>query len=153
MRLHDYIGEVIQVVEADAYDSDNIAASDNDAGVPIQGFEAVLFILSAGDVGAGASAIVQLQYSSTGNASDAVTSNAGMSCTDAVFATVDTDSPNEVFLLDFRIDQKGISDADGKLYAAVTMVKDVDLALVAIPYGGTRRWPSTNENTVVVADD
>lgn len=151
-RLTDWIGEAIMVIEPDAYDSDvaSIAASDNDAGVPIYGVEGVMFILAVGDLSTGDTLDVAVHYSSTGNASDAASSATGWTMSDAVFTQVDTDSPNEIWLLNVDINSKGIADAAGKLYAAATVTTDVDFCVIAIPYG-MNRLPCTNENTIVNA--
>lgn len=154
VKLHEYVGQIISVIAADASTSDGIAASDNDNGVGIQGYNNVLFILSVGDIVTGATATVQIQYSSTGSASDAATSNTGMSCTDAVFTAVDSDGDNETYLLDFDVVAHGLSDAAGKLYATLAAGDDtskVELALIAIPYNGTVSLPVSQENTVVEA--
>ena len=154
VRLHEYVGQIINVVSPDASTSDGIAASDNDNGVGIQGFNNVLFILSVGDMVASATLTPQIQYSSTGSASDAVTSNAGMSCTDAVWTAVDSDGENEVYLLDFNVPAHSLSDAAGKLYVSFPAGDDtskVEAAVIAIPYNGTVSLPVSQENTVVVA--
>lgn len=153
MRMTQYIGEVTMVIEPDAYTSAAIAASDNDSGVSIAGMDGVLFILTVGDAAALTSLDVVINYSSTGNASDAGVSSDNWASTNALFATVDSDGVNEVYLLDLNIRSKGMSDVAGALFASVAAPSDaVDFGLVAIPYGGTRTVPSTNENTIVVAD-
>lgn len=148
-RLHQYVGEIVQVIEPDAYSSGTVAASDNDAGVSIAGMDGVLFIIAMGDAATLTSLVLQVQYSSTGSSSDAVTSNTGMTCSDAV-VTIDSDGVNEVYLIDFNIGTKGLSDAAGKLYMEAVASSTVDVGVVAIPYGGNR-MPSTNENTIVEA--
>jgi len=154
VELHDYVGQVITLIAADASTSDGLAASDNDNGVPILGYSNVLFILGVGDLVTGATLTPQIQYASTGTASDAVTSNATMSCTDAVFAAVDSDGDNEVYLLDFNILAHGLSDAAGKLYVSFPAGDDTskgEATVIAIPYGGTHHSPVSQENTVVSA--
>ncbi len=151
IKLHEYIGKPVMIHEPDAYVSDAIAATGCDEGVPVGGFSNVLFILQLGDYSSDAGGTLQIQYSSTGAAGSAATSETSWTCTDAVM-TFDSDdgTGNEVLLADFSISAKtGINDAGGKLYATwLGLDGGVDFALMAIPYGGTRLLPSTNENTV-----
>jgi hypothetical protein len=153
-RLIDYVGQIYMVIEPDAYiaTDGNIAASDNDSGVPIEGMEGVSFIALAGDIPAGGSVALAVQYASNGNASDAVSSNAGMTCSDALL-TLDTDSPNEVQVLYLDIEAKGLSDNAGKLYVAATLTGNCDFAVMAIPEPANVTLPASQENTIVVADD
>lgn len=154
--LYKYIGDPITVITFSTHSSDGIAASDNTAGVPIGGYAGVLFLECVGAASSdNAGSVIQIQYSSTGNASDAATSNASMSCTDAVFAALSTDIANTVRMLDFSIDAKGLPDAGGKLFATVAAGETgaAVFGLIGIPYGGNRIWPATNAATVVVADD
>lgn len=153
--LYGYIGDGVLVLSGSSYGSAGTAASDNAGGVPVAGADGVLFALLYGATDANAAFTVQLQYSSTGNASDAVTSNAGMTCTDAIYTTSIHVTANQCHLLDYSVSAKGMADAAGKLYASIAAAEtgDAKIALVGFPYGGTRIYPATNANAVIVADD
>jgi hypothetical protein len=114
----------------------------------------VLFILAYGATDANAAHTIQIQYSSTGAASDAATSNAGMSCTDAVFTTAIHVSGG-ITMMEFDLNAKGLSDRAGKLYPLIAAAEtgNARSALIAIPYGGHMHLPSTNANTVIIAND
>jgi hypothetical protein len=151
--LTDNVGEMLMVVAPQALSSDGFNASDNDTGVPIAGLKSVAFLGLLGAVNGGsADAVLQIQYSSTGNASDAVTSNSTMTCTDALF-TFNSDSPNEIFIVNFDIDAKGLSALAGKLFVSSAAAEHGSplVAVAAIPVLATARMPATNENTVVDA--
>ena len=151
--LHAYIGDPICVIRPGTNSSDGVAASDNASGVPILGYDGVLFIEILGATDANDVSQIQIQYSSTGNASDAVTSNAGMTCTDAVFTIHPHASVGLVSMVDFSISAKGMTDAAGKLYATMAAAETgaAGHCLIGIPYGGTRIYPATNAVAVVSA--
>ena len=153
--LHKFIGDPILVISPSTQSSDGIAASDNAAGVPIAGYDGVLFIEILGATDATDASQIQIQYSSTGSASDAVTSNAGMTCTDAVFTTHPAAAAGLLSMVDFNINAKGMADSAGKLYASAAAAETgaAVTCVLGIPYGGTRLYPATNAVTVVEADD
>ena len=148
--LYQYIGDPITMY-CQVVTTATIVASDNLAGVPILGADGILFIESLGATDNTALHQVQLQYSSTGNASDAVTSNAGMTCTDAIFTVMPAASGGLTELLDVNISAKGLSDAAGKFYCTIVAAEGAGViaSVVGIPYGGTRLYPATNAATVI----
>jgi len=151
--LIDEIGEVITLFGPDAYGSDATAASDGDAGIPIVGMRGILFVLAVGDLTATGTVTVALNYSSTGNASDAGTDTDLWHASDAVFAAVDSDGENETYLLWLDLQAKGMADAAGKIFATMSAPpKAGELSLIAIPQMQTSRVPCTNANTVVRAN-
>ena len=152
--LFEYIGDPIFVMSITTNSSDGVAASDNNAGVPILGMSGVLFIELLGATDATDVSQMQIQYSSTGNASDAASSAAGWTCTDAIFAIHPHADEGLLSMLDFRIDAKsGMSDGAGKLYVSMAAAETgaAEHALIGIPYGGSRLLPATNAVTVVHA--
>ena len=125
------------------------------AGVPIGGASGVLLLNICHATDANDVIQYQVQYSSTGTASDAATSNSGMSCTDAIFATGPAAAVGLHSIIDFNFDSKtGFDDAAGKLYVSAAEAESGDAkhSIVGIPYGGTRLYPATNAVTVVHAD-
>lgn len=128
-------------------------ASDNIAGVPIAGTHGVLFLAGYGPVTDNETSTFQIQYASNGTASDAATSNAGMTCTDAVLlccstAVTATGSSNGGWVGGyFNISAKGFPDRGGKLYATRTASEN-PTALLAIPFPATSRLPSSNLSDV-----
>lgn len=130
------------------------AASDCAAGVPIKGMCSVLFTLIHAGVAEQEAPTFQIQYSSTGLASDAVTSNAGMTCTDAVFTYSTASSNAAVQLLHFDISAKGLLDGAGKLFATRT-ASGANLltgSLAAFPILGTSRLPASLTSDVTTAN-
>ncbi len=152
--LFEYIGDPVCCLNFSSLSSDAINATDTLAGVPILGATGVLFLEILGTSDAIDVKQWQIQYSSTGNASDAVTSNAGMTCTDAIFAVHATYDAGQVAFLDFNVKAKGLDAAAGKLYvsAAAEETGDMLMTIIGIPYGGTRLYPATNAVTAVHAD-
>lgn len=154
--LYENVGEVVQLIEPDAYATD-VPCSDNDSGVPVQDAQGILFVLAVGELPTSTNkgtVTVTLKYASDGgyNGSDAGQDSDVWHCTDAAFAEVDSDGENEVYLLDLDLGAKALMDEQGKLYADAQTEGDAnDFTLIAIPYGMTYN-PSTNENTVVYAD-
>ena len=151
--LYEFIGDPVLMLGGTTHASAAIAASDNLAGVPILGADGVLFIEFWGATDTSAAHQLQIQYSSTGNASDAVTSNAGMTCTDAVGSTNPQASVG-VKLIDLSVSAKGMADAAGKFYVSMGAAETgaVNFGLIGIPYGGSRLYPATNANTVIRAE-
>jgi hypothetical protein len=152
--LYEYIGDPIAVIAPSTHSSDGVSASDNAAGVPIIGMDGVLFIELLGATDATDVSQIQIQYSSTGNASDAASSAAGWTCTDAIFTIHPHASSPLLSMLDFRISAKsGLADGAGKLYATMAAAETGAAihSLIGIPYGGTRLLPATNAVTVVHA--
>jgi len=153
--LHKFIGDGILIITPSTQSSDGVATTDNLAGVPIAGVDGVLFVLSYGATDANAVFTIQIQYASNGTASDAATSNAGMTCTDALYTTTIHATASQIHFLDFDVAAKGLPDRAGKLYATVAAAETgaSNFSLMGIPYGGTRLYPATNANTVIVAND
>lgn len=154
--LYEYIGDPILVLNATTNSSDGTSASDNSAGVPVGEASGCLMINVAVATDANDVAQWQIQYSSTGNASDAATSNAGWTCTDAIFATGPAATAGAVHsIVDVNLDSKaGFDAAAGKLFvtAAAAETGAATSLIIGIPYGGTRLYPATNAVTVVHAD-
>jgi hypothetical protein len=149
--LYEYIGDPITVIAPLTITTAAHVASDNAAGVPILGADGILFIETLGATDSTSVQQIQIQYSSTGNASDAATSNAGMTCTDAVFTVMPAASSGFTQLLHVDVKAKGMSDAAGKFYATIAAAEGgaVIGGLIGIPYGGTRLYPATNAATVI----
>lgn len=152
--LYEWIGTAVCVIKPSTQSSDGVPTTDNIAGVPILGYDGVLFIELLGATDATDVSQIQIQYSSTGNASDAVTSNSGMTCTDAIFGIHPSAAAGKISLLDFSISAKGMSDAGGKLFAVIAADETgaAGTTLLALPYGGTRLLPATNAVSVVHAE-
>ena len=152
--LYKYIGDPIVLI-CSTLSSDGTAASDNIQGIQNKSFEGILFlnIDSGGD--SDFAATIQYQYSSTGNASDAATSNATMTCTDMTGSSNnDTTSTGNVKMLDVSLKEKpGVGDYAGKWFvsAAAAETGGKRLCVVGIPYGGTNLFPATNAEPAVNA--
>ena len=147
--LYEYIGDPITMY-AQVVTTATIVASDNIAGVPCLGADGILFIESLGATDSSALHQVQLQYSSTGLASDAVTSNAGMTCTDAIFTVHPAAEGGQTSLLNVNLSAKGL-DSVGKFYCTIVASEGAGViaSVIGIPYGGTRLYPATNAITVI----
>ena len=154
--LYKYVGDPVVLIRPSTLSSDGTGTTvTGAAGIGIAGYDGILFQLILGATDANYAASVQLQYSSTGAGSDAATSNAGMTCTDAIYTATDLGaSADQVYLLDFSIAAKGLSDRAGKIFANIAAAETgaTQATLIGIPYGGTRLYPATNAQTVVVAD-
>lgn len=157
-RLTDEIGKIVHC-QLSTVSSDG-SGSSNATGVNIQGMESVLFIVSsiiAGTTDGGASdgsINVQIQYASNSSSgSDAATSNATMSCTDAIVTFTSTMAVGTLLTLEVNISAKGFPDATGYLFPRVggDSVSRVDV--VAIPYPATSALPIGQTVACVVADD
>ena len=156
--LYEYIGDPIAMLGS-SLSSAAWLASDMIAGVPALGADGILFIQVTAGTATDTTAVhqIQIQYSSTGLASDAATSNATMTCTDAIFAAAGpVDSLGDLKMVDLRISAKaGMEASAGKFYATIAAAETAagaQVFLVGIPYGGTRLYPATNANTAVLAD-
>ena len=152
--LYEFIGDPILLISGSTHASAAITASDNLAGVPILGADGVLFIEFWGATDASDAHQFQVQYSSTGNSSDAVTSNSGMTCTDAVGSTNPVASAGITKLLNFNVSAKGMADSAGKLYVSMAAAEtgDATFGILGIPYGGSRLYPATNALTALNAE-
>lgn len=124
-------------------------------GVPLRGCSGVLFIAEMIDMAEGEACTFQIQYASDGIASNAATSNAGMTCTECalIFSTATTDiggSNGGLGLGWFDVSAKGpgITDQQGVLTATRT-ASEKPGTLIAIPIRGTGRAPSSNSSDVV----
>lgn len=146
-KLHNYIGDPVIVTNPiNATDTAKVS-SDCLYGVPIQGCSGVLFYLAYGHLADDGTATYSITYSSTGLASDAAASNAGMTCTDAVLTySTATTSNGGIVAGWFDVSAKGLSDRVGKLFATVAATHATGTArscLIAIPVIGTGRFPVT----------
>ena len=161
-HLLDDIGPIVLMLDGDSANltSDKGVASDWLAGVPVQGYSSILFIVTllvgtSSDGNEAGAATVQFQYSSTGSASDAATSNAGMSCTDAIIS-FDTDSAvNTVATLEFDLgtpNHAGILDSAGKIFGTFDVDSVAKLEILAIPRLGTATAPIAQTLAAVVAN-
>lgn len=143
--LIDDVGLVVPIIPPDAYDSDNKAATDLQT-LNIEGYDGATLILSYGTVGAGASAQVNVVFSSTGSASDCAEITGA---TDAVFTLVDSDTTTPgVEIMELNFTEAGLGGV-GVLGATLTMTLGVDLGLIAIPWIGTKSKPVSQTNTVL----
>jgi len=151
--LFEYIGDPIMCIAPGTNSSDGALASDNN-GVPILGMDGVLFIEICGATDANDVSQVQIQYSSTGNGSDAASSAAAWTCTDAIFAIHPHAASGLVSMVDFSVRAKGMADGAGKLFATTAAAETgaAGYCVVGIPYGGTRLLPATNAVTAINAD-
>lgn len=152
--LYEYIGDPITIIAPLTITTAAHVASDNAAGVPILGADGVLFIETLGATDSTSVQQIQIQYASNGLASDAVTSNAGMTCTDAIFAVMPAAASGLTSMVNVNVSAKGLTSAAGKFYATIVAAEGgaVIGGLIGIPYGGTRLYPATNAVTVVDAD-
>jgi len=151
--LYEYIGDPNVLIGPIALSTSAIVADSTTVGVPVSGYDGVLFleILAATDTSDVHQ--FQIQYSSTGNASDAVTSNATMTCTDAIWGVHPAAEPNQISILDFSIKDKDIDG--GALFVSAAAAENTSGAvigcIIGIPYGGTTIYPATNAITAVHA--
>jgi hypothetical protein len=152
--LYEYIGDPIVICSTNPA-TDGLAASDCAAGVQNMAYEGILFLHIVGGGDSDWAGTIQFQYSSTGSASDAVTSNATMTCTDMVGSTVNnTDSGGNVKIIDVSIHEKaGVGDYAGKWFVSMAAAEtgSVVQTVVGIPYGGTVIYPATNAEAAVYA--
>jgi hypothetical protein len=149
--LYEHIGEPVMLIEPDAYTSGTIVCSDNDASVVIDGLTSVLFLLQIGDADTCSSVAVSINYSCDTEGSNANTTSGTWHSTDAVFVAITSAGVNEIYLMEFDISRKGLTEAGSSLFASVVLTDAIDMALCAIPVPGTKWLPSTNENAVVYA--
>lgn len=143
-NLSDQMGTPIFMTYTSNAASDAWAASDCIAGVSVKGAEAVLFLIvhSVAFDGTSGGGSVQVQYSSTGSASDAATSNTTMSCTDAVISFSSTvNAAAGMYTIYLNTQAKGLSDAGGKLFVAVQNDSATTLEVMAVPVLGTGTLP------------
>jgi len=155
-NLSGYIGDPVCLFPSSTgLSSDGIPSSDLAKNIPLAGWDGVLFLEICVTTDATDLHQFQVVYSSGSTAgSDAATSNASWTCSDAIFAVGPHAAPGDIHMLDFRIGQKEISG--GSLHLSLAASAETGAAaatVIAIPYGGTSRFPSTNAITVVVADD
>jgi hypothetical protein len=151
--LYQFVGDPVVMFGPSTLSSDGTAAS-NLTGVPIKGADGILFLEIAGATDSAAVFQVQLQYSTSSAGSDAATSNALWTCTDAVFTIHPRAEADTVTVLDFRIGAKAISDASGHMHMTIAAAETgaVPITVIGIPYGGTRLYPATNAVAAVLAD-
>ena len=152
--LYQYIGDPIACILPKDGDTDGELASDN-VGVPILGMDGVLFIEILGATDATDVSQVQIQYSSTSAGSDAATSNAAWTCTDAVFTIhPHAEATGLVSMVDVRVGAKNFPDGAGHLFATTAAAESgsATICVIGIPYGGTRLLPATNAVTAINAD-
>ena len=125
--------------------------------VPVLGYDGVLFIEICGATDATDLHQIQICYTSlsTGTeGSDAASSAAGWTCSDALMTVGPRAAVGNINMLDFRFGQKEMSG--GFLHGSIVGTAETGAAtaaLIAIPYGGTRLIPATNAITAVIADD
>ena len=152
--LYQYLGDPV-VMYISTLSSAGVAASDNIQGVTNGAYGGILFLQidSGGDSDFAGS--IQFQYSSTGSASDAVTSNATFTATDMVGSSNnDTTSSGNIKMIDLDIENKpGVGDAAGAWFVSMAAAETGGkyFAFIGIPYGGTRLLPATNAEPAVDA--
>jgi hypothetical protein len=154
MPLHAYIGDPVCLFAPAAISSNGQTASDAPNSIPLAGWDGVLFMEITGATDALDVHQFSLIYSTTAYASDGATSDAAWTTSDAVFVVGPHAAVGDIHMLDFHIGAKELSGGSLHLHLAAADETGVAAgAVIAIPYGGTRRFPSTNAFTVVVADD
>ena len=155
--LYQFIGDPIVLFGPSTAASDGSLTASNASitGIPVRGYDGVLFLEIAGATDVNAAHQWQIQYSTSSAGSDAATSNAAWTCTDAVFTAHPRAAAGSVLLLDFNLKGKGITDTQtGHLFITLAAAETggVVSTIVGIPYGGSREYPATNALTVVYAD-
>lgn len=147
--LHQKIGDPINMIVPAEYATD-VTSTAITAGVPISGADGVMFLLATGDLGTD-SLTVNIEYSSTGTASDGGCSTTVWAASDATFGAIDSDGENELYIMDINLGLKGMSDVPGKFFANLNNTGGSGACLIGIPYN-LKYYPATNANTVVLPD-
>jgi len=149
LKLHEYIGKVHVAVPANTYATDFIYDSDGTNDIPIDGHKGVLFIANWSPVAAHSAEVV-VYYASDGLSSNAGVDSDVWASTNATMS-FDSDVSAGCYLLDVDISSKNLSG--GSFFTKVEAVgTGVLIGVVAIPYGGNMDLPSTNANTIVLAN-
>jgi len=156
--LSDHIGRIVMCTLTTA-SSTPVTADTTGTVVPIQGMESVLFLTTlvtvpTTDGGASdGSVYVRIQYSSTGEASDAVTSNAGFSCTDCIVTISSATTAGSILPLEINLSRKNLQESAGVLVVETGGDSVSVVRVIAIPNPGTSRMPITQTVATVVGDD
>jgi len=127
--------------------SANVEASANATNPVIDGYDGAMFVLNLGLMPEDDTLDVAIEWASSGSATDLAEITAA---TDAFFAQMDTDSSSNVFLLNLDFRMAGM---DKGVIGAGATVSDTDIvySVTAFLYGGTRRVPVTQDQTIVYA--
>jgi len=153
----DYIGAPVLLFGPCNTDMSSAALASSDllTGVSIKGMDNILFLIAHGAVvGEGGDYSFQVQYSSTGSASDAASSAAAWTCTDAILTfTTAVCGAAGVYTILFDVSAKGLSDAAGRLFGIWTgsSAARQDIEILAIPFPATATLPLDTAD--VTADD
>ncbi len=144
MDLYQEIGLMVQLVHPDSYGSD---AQVPDAQIICGGHDGILFLVSVGDVANGASGIVGILFDS-----DVAASDEPAWATDII--TFDSDGENELYSIyvDLGLVPGNVVLSTSKigLSIAITGGDDIELCAVAIPSGGTAKYPITQTNATIL---
>lgn len=151
--LSEHIGNIIYCTLSTV--SSDGSLSSNATGVNIQGMKSILFIsqtvVAATSDG---TTTMQIQYSSASSSgSDAVTSNAGMSCTDALVTFTTAQAVGAIVTLEVDVERKNFPDGAGYLFPSIAADSVARLQVIAIPVPATRTLPIAQTIATVVADD
>jgi hypothetical protein len=153
--LSAYIGDPVCLCPSSTVlDSDGLASTNFINSIPLAGWDGVLFLEICSTTDATDLHQFQIVLSTSIAASDAATSNATWTCSDALFTAGPHAAVGDIHMLDFRIGQKEMDT--GFLHLKLPVATETGAAtamVIGIPYGGTRFYPSTNAFTIVVADD
>jgi hypothetical protein len=159
--LYKFIGDPIVIVAPSATSTDGINASDCAAGVPVEGAAGVMLLMATGTWTSNSAHTVTAVYSSTGLASNAASSAAGWTMSDAAYSAFDTDGvgdtdtlpSNACFIMDIDLSKKGITDENGKIFIDIAAGETGGMisSVIGIPYFGNKMLPCTNAQTVIEA--
>lgn len=156
--LTDQIGTIVNCIYRTA--SSAAAATSNATGIGIKGMSSIVFLCevlvaatSDGDTSDGAVKI-QIQYDSDGSSasgSDAATSNATMSCTDAVYVFSTANAAGDIIVIEVDLEAKGFESATGFLFPSLNGDSVSIMHVCAIPVPGTNQLPYSQTKAAVVA--
>jgi hypothetical protein len=151
--LSDHIGTIVNCGVNSA--SSDGSGSSNQTGVNIQGMESILFLCIARVAGTSdGTTSVQIQYSSNSSSgSDAVTSNATMTCTDAIVTFTTAQAAGTLLPLEVNVSRKNFPDGAGYLFPSIAADSVAVIRVIAIPFPNGRTLPIAQTVATVIADD
>lgn len=156
--LSDQIGAIVMSHVSSA--SSAGSGSSNATGIPIKGMESVLFICtmivagsSDGSTTSDNTAVwMQVQYASNSSSgSDAATSNATVTCTDAIVKFT-TEAAGTIKTLEFVVGAKAIDSQTGYIFPSIGGDSVSTMRVIAVPYPRTAVLPIAQSTAIVVAD-
>jgi hypothetical protein len=158
--LSDYIGTITEGWYRTA--SSAAAVTSNTTGVCVQGMDSILFLCEVlvapttdGPVSDGSIAL-QIQYASnttSAGGSDAASSAAGWTCTDAVYVFSSAIAAKAIITIEVDCSAKGFDSPTGYLFPALNGDSVSIMHVCAIPVPGNNRVPIAQTIATVVADD